>query len=97
MNSLALNIDAASSVTLTNHGCARGLERGPRLSPQVLKILHCNNNDLSTLATRTELDQLLGKADLSKVQVIAIHEIILKKTTALKIRGYNILRAKRST
>ncbi|GFQ68030.1 uncharacterized protein TNCT_423071 [Trichonephila clavata] len=100
MNSLTLNLDATSSVTQTNQGRARGLGRGPRSpsklqSPQSLKILQCNINGLSILATRTKLYQLLEIADLNKVQVIAIQETKLKKTAALKIRGYNIFRADR--
>ncbi|GFS34587.1 uncharacterized protein NPIL_28831 [Nephila pilipes] len=100
MNSLILNLDAASSDAQINQGLARGLGRGPLSpsklqSPQALKILQCNINGLSTLVTRTKLDQLLEIEDLNKVQVTAIKETKLKKIAALKIRGYNIFRADR--
>lgn len=64
---------------------------------RTLKVLQCNINGLTTLATRVKLDQLLKMADLNNVQVIALQETKLKLNTSLKYRGYKIYRKDRLT
>ncbi|KAF8766539.1 putative RNA-directed DNA polymerase like protein [Argiope bruennichi] len=105
MNRLTNDLNPASSVAQSNQGRVRGLGRGPRpiskpqspFSLKTLKILQCNINGLTTLATTAKLDQLLKFAELNNVQVIALQETKLKVTSSLKIRGYNIFRKDRTT
>ncbi|KAF8766379.1 putative RNA-directed DNA polymerase like protein [Argiope bruennichi] len=105
MNRLTNDLNPASSVEQSNQGRVRGLGKGPRSiskpqspsSLKTLRILQCNINGLTTLATRAKLDQLLKFAELNNVQVIALQETKLKVTSSLKYRGYNIFRKDRTT
>ncbi|GBO45008.1 hypothetical protein AVEN_4813-1 [Araneus ventricosus] len=105
MNQLTHDFDNASSVAQNNQGRARGLGRGLRSTSKLqspfilktLKILQCNINGLTTLATRVKVDQLLRMAEANNVQVIALQETKLNMKTTLKYRGYNIYRKGRPT
>ncbi|GFW74119.1 uncharacterized protein TNCV_4176651 [Trichonephila clavipes] len=75
----------ASSIAQVNQGRAQDLGRGPCVtnmlqSPQCkrfskyLRLLQCNINGLSTVATRIKLDQILEIADRLHVEIIAHQE-----------------------
>ncbi|GFW69618.1 RNA-directed DNA polymerase from mobile element jockey [Trichonephila clavipes] len=98
----------ASYVAQVNQGRAQDLGRGPCVinmlqSPQskgsskYLRLLQCNINGLSTVATRIKLDKILEIADRLHVEIIALQETKLCEQRLLKAKGYNIVRRDRAS
>ncbi|GFT63922.1 RNA-directed DNA polymerase from mobile element jockey [Trichonephila clavipes] len=102
------NFHAASSVAQVNQGRSQDLSRRPCLinmlqSPQskrsskYLRLLQCNINGLSTVATRIKLDQILEIADRLHVEIIALQETKLCEQRLLNAKRYNIVRRDRAS
>ncbi|GFT75748.1 RNA-directed DNA polymerase from mobile element jockey [Trichonephila clavipes] len=98
----------ASSVAQVNQGRAQDLGRGPcvinmlqsplsKRSSKYLRLLQCNINGLSTVATRIKLDQILEIADRLHVEIIALQETKLCEQRLLNAKGYNIVRRDRAS
>ncbi|GFX29345.1 RNA-directed DNA polymerase from mobile element jockey [Trichonephila clavipes] len=99
---------SASSVAQVNQGRAQDLSRGPcvlnilqspqsKISSKYLRLLQCNINGLSTVATRIKLEQILEIADKLHVEIIALLETKLCKQRLLNAKGYNIVRRDRAS
>ncbi|GFY29708.1 RNA-directed DNA polymerase from mobile element jockey [Trichonephila clavipes] len=98
----------ALSVVQVNQGRAQDLGRGPCVinmlqSPQskrsykYLRLLQCNINGLSTVATRIKLDQILELADRLHVEIIALQETKLCEQRLLNAKEYNLVRRDRAS
>ncbi|GFW89384.1 hypothetical protein TNCV_3966741 [Trichonephila clavipes] len=61
------------------------------------RLLQCNINGLSTVATRIKLDQILEIADRLHVEIIALQETKLSEQRLLNAKGYNIVRRDRAS
>ncbi|GFT11818.1 RNA-directed DNA polymerase from mobile element jockey [Trichonephila clavipes] len=66
-------------------------------SSKYLRLLQCNINGLSTVATRIKLDQILEIADRLHVEIIALQETKLCEQRLLNAKGYNIVRRDRAS
>ncbi|GFU73702.1 hypothetical protein TNCV_4411961 [Trichonephila clavipes] len=66
-------------------------------SYKCLRLLQCNINGLSIVATRIKLDQILEIADRLHVEIIALQETKLCKQRLLNSKGYNIVRSDRAS
>ncbi|GFV87014.1 RNA-directed DNA polymerase from mobile element jockey [Trichonephila clavipes] len=98
----------ASSVAQVNQGHTQDLGRGPcvinmlqsplsKRSSKYLRLLQCNINRLSTVATRIKLHQILEIADRLHVEIIALQETKLCEQRLLNATGYNIIRWDRAS
>ncbi|GFX30906.1 hypothetical protein TNCV_4146141 [Trichonephila clavipes] len=97
MNPSLTVTDTALPVAQDNQRRVQGLGRGPR-STNVLRsltskrvslnILQCNINGLSSLATRTKLDQLIVLADECGAQIIATQETKHEEHTSIKLKNF---------
>ncbi|GFW97035.1 hypothetical protein TNCV_4802481 [Trichonephila clavipes] len=66
-------------------------------SSKYLRLLQCNINGLSIVATRIKLDQTLEIADKLHVEIIALEETKLGEQRLLNAKGYNIVRRDRAS
>ncbi|GFW87279.1 RNA-directed DNA polymerase from mobile element jockey [Trichonephila clavipes] len=67
-----------------------------KISSKYLRLLQCNINGLSTVATRIKLDQILEIAYRLHVEIIALQETKLGEQRLLNAKGYNIFRRDRA-
>ncbi|GFU94085.1 hypothetical protein TNCV_3308381 [Trichonephila clavipes] len=100
MNSTLSIANAPSVVAQSKKDSVSGLGRGAGLinnlrSPNSLKIIQFNVNEISTSATKIKLDQVLELALTEGAQIIALQQTTLKTFTFFKIKGYNIFRLDR--
>ncbi|GFU56454.1 RNA-directed DNA polymerase from mobile element jockey [Trichonephila clavipes] len=98
----------ASSVARVIQGPAQDLGRGPcvinmlqspqsKSSSKYLRLLQCNINGLSNVATRIKLDQILEIADRLHVEITALQETKLCEQRLLNAKGFNIVRRDRAS
>lgn len=91
-----------SFVGPVNQGRVPHLGRCSRPSPYTntyssknVRIIQCNINGLSTIATRLKLDRVLEMADKHQVDVTALRETKLGEKGQLRVKGYHIVRKDR--